>query len=89
MYAGKVVNQWDQRYIATLSNTIFQSKASSIELGPINVPLPPINVEPEDYCQWFIEKTSSENWTANTVLALSLQYSVQRELGEARYVFAL
>lgn len=85
VYAGKVIDKWDQRYIVTLTNVMFQAKGSTINLGPIQVPLPPTNVQPEDYTRWFIEKTSVESWTADTVAALSLHSSVQRELRQSRY----
>lgn len=86
MYAGKVVNEWDQRYIATLTNMVLHTKGSSIDImGQTKIPLPPINVEPEDYIKWFTEKTSSDS-SINTVAALSLHSSVQREVRQSRYV---
>lgn len=57
VYGGKMTEQQDHEYRDCLVNRIFEvEQESSLTVGEITFPLPPINVEPSEYGQWLKEK---------------------------------
>ena len=57
---------------------------SSLSLGSIGIPVPPANVDPTDYSKWFNEKTGTDDMDLNSIKALGLNASVEREYNETR-----
>lgn len=93
VYGGKITNPWDLRYVEIVTCHVIKETAlqqhSSLTLGSTNVPVPPANVDPADYSKWFKEKTGTEDADLNSIQALGLDASVEREYNETRCVFSL
>lgn len=88
VYGGKIANSWDLRYMEILTCHVIKETAlqqhSSLSLGSIGIPVPPANVDPTDYSKWFNEKTGTDDMDLNSIKALGLNASVEREYNETR-----
>ncbi|XP_015758877.1 PREDICTED: dynein beta chain, ciliary-like [Acropora digitifera] len=88
VYGGKITNPWDLRYVEIVTRHVIKETAlqqhSSLTLGSTSVPVPPANVDPADYSKWFKEKTGTEDADLNSIQALGLDASVEREYNETR-----
>ena len=87
MYCSKAVAETDRGYYRAIfnniANVLSSNLGSSIQFGEWSVPVPPVNVDPIDYCQWCIEKLKVEKDC--TLKGLQLHETVGRQMEKQRY----
>eukprot|EP00795_Rhopilema_esculentum_P016198 gene16198-7569_t len=86
VYCSKAVAETDRYYYQAIFNNIAtglsSNLGSSIQFGEWSVPVPPVNVDPVDYCQWCIEKLKVEEDC--TLKGLQLHKTVGRQMEKQR-----
>ena len=79
-----MTEQQDHEYRESLMSRIFElEQESSLKIGEITFPLPPINVEPSEYGQWLKEKMQVDDGQGGLALtAVQPDSSVKMETDE-------
>ena len=84
----KFVSDADKQYtnmlFDCLANGLDFRLGSSIEFGKWSVALPPVNIDPLDYANWFVDKLGADNEDGLTITALNIDVNVYRDLEEQR-----
>ena len=88
VYGGKVTDHWDRHFVEILTRHVIKETVleqhSSLSVGTVSLPVPPVNVDPSDYSKWFNEKTSTDGADVSAVRALGLDVSIEQEYNESR-----
>lgn len=80
-----MTEQQDHEYRRCLMNRIFEiEEESSLKIGEMTFPLPPMNVEPCDYGQWLKEKLKVDGAQDLALTAVQPDGSVKMECDEYR-----
>jgi hypothetical protein len=75
--------QQDHEYRERLMSRIFETEQeSSLTIGEITFPLPPMNVEPSEYGQWLKEKLQVDGQGELALTAVQPDGSVKMESDE-------
>ncbi|XP_076457719.1 uncharacterized protein LOC143291635 isoform X3 [Babylonia areolata] len=83
LYGSLVCNEADARYVTALTQevleAVYRDPASEVLLGTELIPVPPADMAPKDFADWF-EKTAADNMTLG---ALQLHTSIEQQVNEA------
>jgi hypothetical protein len=78
-----MTEQQDHEYRECLLSQIFETEQeSSLTIGAMTFPLPPMNVEPSEYGQWLKEKLQIDGQGDLAVTAVQPDGSVKMESDE-------
>eukprot|EP00794_Sanderia_malayensis_P011163 gene11163-12336_t len=88
IYCSKLTSDSDKQYIEMLFNCVVKGLASThgstVELESWSIAIPPTNVDPMEYANWFVDKLEADDGPSCTLNALGLKERVYREFDEQR-----
>ena len=69
-----------------ISNGLSSNLGSAIQFGRCSIAIPPANVDPLDYPNWFVEKAGSSEGDSLTLEFMHLDEEDGRKINEQRYL---
>ena len=88
IYCGKAINDTNKDYIrmifSCISNGLSSNLGSAIKFGTCSIAIPPANVDPLEYPNWFVDKVSAAEGDSLTLEFMHLDEENGKKINEQR-----